>query len=279
MANPAAGCWDVGGLILPCGTWTSLDIAEVFILNPMRQPAASGALGSRQAIVLRDPNPLLDELANFIRPGTTRPAPAPFVNISVLPQTPAQNPQNPAPPTHTPDACGDMADNAQNAANEALFNNEISGLDPHSKTALANALKAFDTAFTTLYAGRAATSIIAAGRQWINRGAGATINPYWLGETGFKPEFMDTGQHTPGQFVDQTHHYAFYLSVGINANTIGPLRVAQWLHRQQDNIGDANLGKAAFQMGRNLRNSPSGLQNIGDFIRSAICDQNRNPVH
>jgi len=189
-------------------------------------------------------------------------------------------PQNPvAPLQHTPDACGDMADNAQNIATEALFNNGISGLGPHSSAALGNAVGAFDTAFTTLYAGRAATSIVAAGRQWVNRGAGATVDHYYLGETGFRPEFMDTGQNGAGQLVDQTHHFAFYLSVGINANAIGPLRAAQWMHRQRDNQGDANLGRAAFEMGRNLRNSPTGLQSIGSFIRSAICDQNRNPAH
>jgi len=140
-------------------------------------------------------------------------------------------------------------------------------------------LAEFYKAFTTLLAGRAATSIVAAGRQWINRGAGATVDRYYFGETGFKPEFMDTGQHAPGDLVDQTHHFAFYLSVGVNASSIGALRVAQWLHRQQDNTGDANLGRSAFEMGKNLRNAPSGLQNIGDSIRSAICDQNRHPMH
>ena len=179
----------------------------------------------------------------------------------------APSPQNG--PAHTPDACGDMADNAQNLANEELFDNR----DPKS------ALKAFDSKFTRMYAGRAATSAIAAGRQFLNRGAGATVNRYYQGETGFRPEFRDTGSHAAGEFVDQTHHIAFYLSMGVNENGSGALWAAQRLHRARDNQGDANLGKAGYEMGTGLRDNPGGLRNIGDLIRKTICDPNRNPAH
>jgi len=162
-----------------------------------------------------------------------------------------------------------MADNAQNIANDELFNNS----DPQA------ALKAFDSRFTTAYAGRAATSAIAAGRQFLNRGAGATINRYYLGETGFRPDFRDSGSHAAGEFVDQTHHLAFYLSMGVNENGSGALWGAQRFHRARDNQGDANLGKAVYEMGTGLRDDPGKLRDIGGMIRNTICDSNRNPAH
>jgi hypothetical protein len=170
----------------------------------------------------------------------------------------------------TRDACGDMADFAQGEANNALREN------PNNPRA---ALRQFDRNFATLYAGRPATSLLAAGRQWLNRGAGATQNPFHLGETGFRQEFRDTGEHAAGEFVDQTHHFAFYLSMGINENGSGSLWAAQRAHRARDNQGDANLGRAGYEMGTGLRDDLGRLGNIGDMIRQTICDPNRNPAH
>ena len=170
----------------------------------------------------------------------------------------------------TPDACGDMADFAQTEANKARFDNPN---DPKA------ALRQFDRTFTTLYAGRPATSLISAGRQWINRGAGATQIRFHLGETGFRQEFLDTGQHAPGELVDQTHHFAFYLSMGVNENGSGALWSAQRAHRARDNQGDANLGRAGYEMGTGLRDNPGRLSDIGDMIRKAICNPDRKPAH
>jgi len=79
--------------------------------------------------------------------------------------------------------------------------------------------------------------------------------------------------------VDQTHHLAFYVSMGINENGSGALWAAQRVHRIQDNDGDARLGKAGYEMGTALRDDPSKLGDIGAMIRNAICDPNRSPAH
>jgi hypothetical protein len=163
-----------------------------------------------------------------------------------------------------------MADFAQTEADNAIFHN------PNNPQA---ALSEFDTNFTKLYAGRAAKNLLNAGRQWINRGAGATQIRFHLGQTGFRQEFLDTGKHSAGELVDQTHHFAFYLSMGINENGSGALWAAQRMHRARDNQGDANLGKAGYEMGTGLRDNPNTLGNIGDMIRKTICDPNRNPAH
>ncbi len=178
--------------------------------------------------------------------------------------------QKPAPEPHTPDACGDMANIAQEQANKAIRDN------PGNPKA---ALSAFDRNFTTLYAGRPATSLFAAGRQWINHGAGWTIPEVNRGETGFRAEFRDSDPPPPGEVVDQTHHFAFYLSMGVNENGSGALWSAAQAHRVRDNRGDNNLGKLGYDMGYGLRKDPSTLKNIGNTIRNGVCDPGRNPAH
>ena len=160
----------------------------------------------------------------------------------------------------TNNACRDMAAKAQEIMNNL-----------HGS--MGSVLKRFDKEFTTLYAGRPATSLLTAGRQFLNRGAGATIDPYYKGQTGFRSEFREMdrkGNPEPG-FHDQTHHFAFYLSMGINENGSGALAVAQRLHRAQDNEGDARLGKVAYNIGRGLLSDPIGINRIGETIQSAVC--------
>ena len=155
-------------------------------------------------------------------------------------------------------ACSHMADIAK----------QIADLESEAK----NPLVAFDKTFTTHFAGRPASSLFNAGRQWLNRGAGIRAERWEQGETGFRPEFRDTGTHGPGEFVDQTHHFAFYLSMGINENGSGALWAAQRAHRARDNQGDANLGRAAYDMGRMLKRDPSLLRVIDQIIIVSICE-------
>jgi YD repeat-containing protein len=159
--------------------------------------------------------------------------------------------------------CHIMADVAQNEANDALMQN------PNDARA---ALAQFDKTFSTLYVGGPFTSSYQAYR-W-RGGDGRTINPNYpfTGGDGFRNEYKDSG-HDPNPLIagpkaDQTHHFAAYLSLGVNgvayATIYGEIR--------EDNQGDLNLSRAAFHMGFNLHNSPSSLRNIGLYIRRSICD-------
>ena len=155
-----------------------------------------------------------------------------------------------------------MADVAQNEADDALMQN------PGNDWA---ALQQFDKTFSTLYVGGPFTNSYRASR-W-RGGDGRTINPNFpfTGGDGFRKEYKDSGSNPDpliaGPKADQTHHFAAYLSLGVNdvvfATAYGILR--------DDNKGDVNLSRAAYRMGSHLRNRPFGLRNIGVWIRRTIC--------
>jgi RHS repeat-associated protein len=165
---------------------------------------------------------------------------------------------------HTPDACGHMADVAQQQADKALRAN---GNDP------SKALSAFDTAFSTLYAGRAMKTGIDELNLSYYGAVGRTINSYYFGETGFKQEFMDTDEDNKGANADQTHHFATFFSAGIN------FWLESKVHNIGDNTGDQNLGNAGYDLGAALRHDPNKLRNVGELIRSNICDSNMRGRH
>jgi len=99
---------------------------------------------------------------------------------------------------------------------------------------------------------------------------------YW-GETGFRSEFTDTGDRSGDLPVDQTHHFAMYLSGGINARSSlrwsGQLLAEMAIHIAQDNFGDKRLGIAGLKMGFALAKDPSQLPDIGRTILRTICTQ------
>jgi hypothetical protein len=152
-----------------------------------------------------------------------------------------------------PDACGAMARRAQQIANSA-------------RNALGNsqaAVERFDRDFSKAYLG--------------NNGIGKTFKSAWdfysarihpnvpssqLGESGFKPEFQD-------HEGDQTHHFAAYLSAGINNQGL-----AAGLHMLTDltNQADRSLGGAAYELGERLTANPTNLVTIGYRIQHDICD-------
>lgn len=168
------------------------------------------------------------------------------------------------PATLTPSsACDGMASAAQAIADMAL------AAHPGNEAA---ALEAFDTAFATLYIGRPMRTLNDALALLQSGGDGRHIEPGspYLGETGFRPAFFDTGPTSAGlapEDVDQTHHAAAYLSAGING-----LGLVARLHAATDNDGDARLGTAAFRLGATLDADPERLATIGDALRDALCD-------
>ena len=73
---------------------------------------------------------------------------------------------------------------------------------------------------------------------------------------------------------DQVHHFAAYLSAGINgAITTGSMKIHEFGDR--DNPGDLKLGRAAIRLGTQLTRTRSSLREIGGRISSLICNDGR----
>jgi hypothetical protein len=160
--------------------------------------------------------------------------------------------------------CHIMADVAQNEANTAIYQN------PNDFNA---ALTQFDRTFSDLYVGGPMVSLAEAKR--LSPGDLRTINrnePF-TGGSGFRNEYKDSGTEPHpigGPKADQTHHFAAYLSLGINRQSA----IYAYRHYlKSDNEGDLNLGKAAFSLGNQLtrRGTMSTLEQIGAIIRSNFC--------
>lgn len=167
----------------------------------------------------------------------------------------------------TRDACGRMANEAQWAANKAI---EQARVDPRS----GNALGWFDSIFSEQYLGHPIATL----RQgWdLKSGTGlkgSKIDSFWRGSTGFKGDYKDSqwGSTNNG---DQTHHFAAYLSAGING-----LGFSSFAHQMGDvaqlNLGDVWLGSAGYNIGEGLRVGRNNLSQIGDDIRKVICDDRK----
>ena len=93
-----------------------------------------------------------------------------------------------------------MADMAQNVANES------------------STIEEFDEGFSYLYHGPRIQGYSSA--RVSQNGNEGTINPYYRSNgSGFQERYRDTGTEPDpigGRYADQTHHFSFYLSVGIN---------------------------------------------------------------
>jgi len=101
MANPAAGCYDVGGAYLPC-TWSIFDVLDKFVWTQARNPKASIPPDSpgtwvhpKRVVPINIPNPFdkylddpVDRVDTTYTPGYWKYAPAPFVHVTIA------NPQN-----------------------------------------------------------------------------------------------------------------------------------------------------------------------------------------
>ena len=101
MANPAAGCYNVGGVDLPC-TWSIFDVFDKFVWTPARNAAASSKSDSlatwvppKRVVPINIPNPFdkyvddpVERVDTTYTPGHWTYPPAPFVNITTNPQNP-----------------------------------------------------------------------------------------------------------------------------------------------------------------------------------------------
>jgi YD repeat-containing protein len=112
MANPAAGCYDVGGAILPC-TWSIFDVLDLFVWTPARNPSAAAPtpdtprrwVPPKRVVPVNIPNPFDKYLPDPVvpidttyTPGYWKYAPAPSVSVNYLQTRTAANPQK----TQTP---------------------------------------------------------------------------------------------------------------------------------------------------------------------------------
>jgi YD repeat-containing protein len=158
--------------------------------------------------------------------------------------------------------CHIMAYVAQHEANKALAQN------PNDSNA---ALVQFDKTFATLYVGGPFTSANEA-RRW-RGGTGRTIVPHepYIGGDGFRKEYQDSGTNPDpkiaGPQADQTHHFAAYFSLGINEVQ----SAFAWGVINEDNVGDLNLSRKAFDMGLELERHPNKLNYVGLYIKRNIC--------
>lgn len=96
---------------------------------------------------------------------------------------------------------------------------------------------------------------------------GYAIPRQFRGAEGFKREFRDS-EHP---MEDQTHHFSGHLSLGINRRAL-----TNHYRNATDNVGDANLGQAAYEVGRKLsggaqRGHVFGFNNLGAYIRRKFC--------
>jgi YD repeat-containing protein len=110
MANPAAGCFNVNGVDLPC-TWSSFDVYEFFVWGPARQPAVTispDALRVWVSLKTKVPasdGPFIPREGNgwTISLGYWQPAPGSHINISLAQTTTGANPQKPSDDQFTPE--------------------------------------------------------------------------------------------------------------------------------------------------------------------------------
>lgn len=159
------------------------------------------------------------------------------------------------------DICTAMAAIAGQLARAAIENNG---------GANAAAVKEFDHLFSQAYmSNNGIGSTLASAYTF------STLNPrpglgydFW-GQSGFKDEFKeadDSGQISDN--IDQTHHFAAYLSAGINGQGLAAV-----LHSTTDlnNPPDLKLGAAAFEIGTNLGEHPEALAYVSFSVWSGIC--------
>jgi hypothetical protein len=153
-----------------------------------------------------------------------------------------------------------MALNAQQIA-DALAKQGIKGME---------ALQAFDSRFSLWYVGAPMNSYTAAahifGELKLNGGnlVHAELPAKYRGDGGFPEKLKD--KKNPGE--DQTHHFAAYLSAGIN----GMYEMAKThMYGDQDNPGDIALSQVAYPLGEHLRNNPDDLNKIGKLIYTNVC--------
>jgi len=152
--------------------------------------------------------------------------------------------------------CAAMADRGQRLANESI--RKAGGANNY-------ALALFDRAFSQAYLGN----------NGIGKGVLEAIVfsfkdirykvPFAdIGEDDFKPQFRE------GNKGDQTHHFAAFLSAGINGQNL--IAGAHMWGTDFNNKPDRELGWKAYFFGEVLEEEPSFLKIVGQYIRKFICE-------
>lgn len=103
-----------------------------------------------------------------------------------------------------------MADIAQDVATVAI---------DRDRDDARSALEFFDAEFSRMYHGGPIKGYKDADRWRNGQGRAQSMQYYASNGSGFKPEFRDTGKEPfpiGGYDAEQTHHFSFYLSLGIN---------------------------------------------------------------
>jgi hypothetical protein len=132
----------------------------------------------------------------------------------------------------------------------------------------------FDSEFTTEYIGQTVPDNLEAYRLWMKIGGTKSGPREQYGQSDFKDKYIDAewDRYSNDLQADQVHHFAAFLSMGINNTNIAAL-----LHTGQDaynsNRGDVALSNSAHALGRDLRLQPNLLRDIGQRIRSEYCVQ------
>ncbi len=182
----------------------------------------------------------------------------------------------------TPTPCETMAARAQTIANDVVRSTIRN--NPADTPTYSTALPHFDFNFNTHYTGHITDGSVASIDYFLSTNGGrsnAARNE--LGQQDFRAVFLDSefARNDVGRRADQTHHFAFYFSGGINLATFSTYyqdvsdtsigRSVKRLNVRSANTGDLALGVAAYDLGRRLRKDPSLLSKIGDLIRNEIC--------
>ena len=92
------------------------------------------------------------------------------------------------------------------------------------------------------------------------------LGPGYAGTSGFKDTMRDS--EAPNQ--DITHHIAAYLSAGINGITLA--KTVGVFAENVNNLGDANSGRTAYNLGEYLSENPNMLNYIEASIRKEFCN-------
>lgn len=152
--------------------------------------------------------------------------------------------------------CQAMADRAQRLANEAI--KDAGGAN-------SDALQLFDHAFSQAYLGNNGIGgTIWSALAFLNKDISPKVPFSEQGEEDFKPEFRE------GNKGDQTHHFAAFLSAGINDQNLAAM-FHMW-GTDFNNKPDRALGLKTFGFGQALFDEPEFLSVVGRYIREFICE-------
>lgn len=128
----------------------------------------------------------------------------------------------------------------------------------------------FDQRFSALYVGMRINSWSNVNKLYETKQLNRSMNPAFFGNTGFKSEYGGGNSNTAA--ADQTHHFAAYFSAGLNGMfTASRLHIASE-NEKSGGEPDRALGRAAYDLGAEMRGGIDDLKRVGELIRTRICD-------